>query len=291
MHYCSLENSDDDESSRHTLAHRKQRNVRTRSKTEQCIRASSLYTGLVQSGSERCTSSRRRRSIMNPSSSVTQRRPRSAQNKSSPPSTTPGQPRNDLADQDLPTRSYSSPRLRNVFLLCLAFRSVVALVGQKTFFQPDEFYQSLEPAHRMVWGTGYETWEWRDSFPGLVGGGHAEKHVLAWENDVELTTELDDDKQKTEGNWKTRIRNHILQSSELKQLLLGINPANNGSDDDRKRGPRPLNGLLRSWVWPLLFAIPYWALKVTGLDKVGSLLVSRYSRMPCAIAEELMSDL
>lgn len=215
---------------------------------------------------------------MNPSSSVTQRRPRSAQNKSSPSPTTSGQPRNDLADQDLPTRSYSSPRLRNVFLLCLAFRSVVGLVGQKTFFQPDEFYQSLEPAHRMVWGTGYETWEWRDSFPGLVEGGHAGKHVPARETDVDLTPGLDD-KQKTERNWKTRIRNHILQSSELKQLLLGINPANNGSDDDRKTGSRPLNGLLRSWVWPLLFAIPYWALKVTGLDKFGSLLVSRYLRI------------
>lgn len=29
-----------------------------------------------------------------------------------------------------------------------------------TFFQPDEFYQALEPAHFLVYGYGYITWEW-----------------------------------------------------------------------------------------------------------------------------------
>lgn len=31
----------------------------------------------------------------------------------------------------------------------------------RTFFQPDEYYQSLEPAHSIVFGYGYQTWEWR----------------------------------------------------------------------------------------------------------------------------------
>ena len=30
-----------------------------------------------------------------------------------------------------------------------------------TFFQPDEFFQALEPAHRLVFGYGHLTWEWR----------------------------------------------------------------------------------------------------------------------------------
>jgi phosphatidylinositol glycan class B len=47
------------------------------------------------------------------------------------------------------------------FLLALAFRSLTLLFPQ-TNFQPDEFYQVLEPAHRHVFGYGYLTWEWRD---------------------------------------------------------------------------------------------------------------------------------
>lgn len=29
-----------------------------------------------------------------------------------------------------------------------------------TFFQPDEYFQALEPAHNLVYGYGYTTWEW-----------------------------------------------------------------------------------------------------------------------------------
>jgi hypothetical protein len=35
----------------------------------------------------------------------------------------------------------------------------------RTFFQPDEYFQSLEPAHRMVFGFGHLTWEWVSSHP------------------------------------------------------------------------------------------------------------------------------
>lgn len=41
-------------------------------------------------------------------------------------------------------------RLANAFLI-------------RTFFQPDEFFQSLEPAHALVYGYGYLTWEWREA--------------------------------------------------------------------------------------------------------------------------------
>ena len=47
------------------------------------------------------------------------------------------------------------------FLLPLAFRSVTLLLPL-TFFQPDEFYQALEPAHQLVFGYGHLTWEWKD---------------------------------------------------------------------------------------------------------------------------------
>ena len=45
-----------------------------------------------------------------------------------------------------------------------------SLLLPKTFFSPDEFYQSLEPAHHLVFGYGHLTWEWRD-LPKSVGSG------------------------------------------------------------------------------------------------------------------------
>lgn len=48
----------------------------------------------------------------------------------------------------------------SVALLAIAFRVYNALATY-TFFQPDEFFQSLEVAHRMVFGYGKLTWEWQ----------------------------------------------------------------------------------------------------------------------------------
>lgn len=42
----------------------------------------------------------------------------------------------------------------------LAFRLVNALT-LNTFFQADEYWQALEPAHAFVFGYGYLTWEWQ----------------------------------------------------------------------------------------------------------------------------------
>lgn len=41
------------------------------------------------------------------------------------------------------------------------FRLLNSSITQ-TFFQPDEYWQSLEPAHETAFGYGYLTWEWRE---------------------------------------------------------------------------------------------------------------------------------
>ncbi|KAF9484713.1 glycosyltransferase family 22 protein [Pholiota conissans] len=43
--------------------------------------------------------------------------------------------------------------------LALSIRITIALLT-RTFFQPDEYFQSLEPAHHIVFGYGHLTWEW-----------------------------------------------------------------------------------------------------------------------------------
>ncbi|XP_059637560.1 mannosyltransferase APTG1 isoform X2 [Cornus florida] len=53
---------------------------------------------------------------------------------------------------------YSSSK--RVFLLCLGFRLVNALLVQ-TYFNPDEHWQALEVAHRITFGYGHLTWEWK----------------------------------------------------------------------------------------------------------------------------------
>jgi hypothetical protein len=59
---------------------------------------------------------------------------------------------------------------RNWILFCclLVFRIFNALYI-KTYFQPDEFWQSVEVANVMVYRFGYLTWEWRY---GLRSIGH-----------------------------------------------------------------------------------------------------------------------
>lgn len=53
------------------------------------------------------------------------------------------------------------------FLLAelLAFRILNAFLI-KTFFVPDEFWQGPEIAHRIVFGYGYLTWEWKEGLRG-----------------------------------------------------------------------------------------------------------------------------
>ncbi|KAI6022743.1 glycosyltransferase family 22 protein [Pisolithus marmoratus] len=44
-------------------------------------------------------------------------------------------------------------------LLSVCLRVAIALFT-RGFFQPDEYFQALEPAHRLVFGYGHLTWEW-----------------------------------------------------------------------------------------------------------------------------------
>jgi phosphatidylinositol glycan class B len=48
--------------------------------------------------------------------------------------------------------------------LAFAVRSSIALIT-RTFFQPDEYFQALEPAHFIVFGYGDLTWEWTSKPP------------------------------------------------------------------------------------------------------------------------------
>jgi GPI mannosyltransferase 3 len=56
----------------------------------------------------------------------------------------------------------------------LVLRFALALLVPSVFF-PDEIYQTLEPAHRLAFGTGVVTWEWREGirswvFPTFLAG-------------------------------------------------------------------------------------------------------------------------
>jgi len=48
----------------------------------------------------------------------------------------------------------------HVFLLFMLYRWLNGLLVW-TYFDPDEYWQSLEIAHKQVFGYGYTTWEWQ----------------------------------------------------------------------------------------------------------------------------------
>jgi hypothetical protein len=54
--------------------------------------------------------------------------------------------------------------MQSYTLLALAVRVLISLFT-RTYFQPDEYFQSLEPAHHLVFGYGHLTWEWMASQP------------------------------------------------------------------------------------------------------------------------------
>ena len=55
-------------------------------------------------------------------------------------------------------------RFKQILCISLAVRVLQALLTS-TFFQPDEFFQALEPAHHLVFEYGHLTWEWRYTRP------------------------------------------------------------------------------------------------------------------------------
>lgn len=56
------------------------------------------------------------------------------------------------------------PISRRCILFSIVFRVLVALFTQ-SYFQPDEYFQALEPAHKYVFGYGHLTWEWVNPEP------------------------------------------------------------------------------------------------------------------------------
>nr|XP_043629540.1 mannosyltransferase APTG1 isoform X2 [Erigeron canadensis] len=49
---------------------------------------------------------------------------------------------------------------KKILLICLVFRMINSLFVQ-TYFNPDEHWQALEVAHRVTFGYGHLTWEWK----------------------------------------------------------------------------------------------------------------------------------
>lgn len=49
---------------------------------------------------------------------------------------------------------------KRVLIVCLGLRMVNSLMVQ-TYFNPDEHWQALEVAHRIAFGYGHLTWEWK----------------------------------------------------------------------------------------------------------------------------------
>lgn len=56
---------------------------------------------------------------------------------------------------------------KRLLLVLISLRMLNALTI-KTFFQPDEYYQSLEPAWKSVFGYGELTWEWKEGIRGFL---------------------------------------------------------------------------------------------------------------------------
>ena len=54
--------------------------------------------------------------------------------------------------------------LTSTTLLPFAIRILIALCT-RTVFQPDEYFQALDPAHNIVFGYGHLTWEWLSPQP------------------------------------------------------------------------------------------------------------------------------
>ncbi|KAN0064538.1 glycosylphosphatidylinositol anchor biosynthesis [Thecaphora frezii] len=69
---------------------------------------------------------------------------------------------------------------RRLFALLLAFRLINALLT-RTYFQPDEHWQSQEVAHTIVFGYGFVTWEWFPS-SSLVEAQRNGYLSAAWHN-------------------------------------------------------------------------------------------------------------
>lgn len=55
----------------------------------------------------------------------------------------------------------------NLYVTLLVIRLLNSLT-LKTYFQADEYWQALEPAHKLVYGYGFLTWEWRQGLRSFI---------------------------------------------------------------------------------------------------------------------------
>jgi hypothetical protein len=72
------------------------------------------------------------------------------------------------------SRAQERLALAGLLVLAFALRAGAALLWPNVYW-PDEIFQSLEPAHRLLYGYGVVSWEWRLGarswlFPGLLAG-------------------------------------------------------------------------------------------------------------------------
>ncbi|PRP74835.1 hypothetical protein PROFUN_09535 [Planoprotostelium fungivorum] len=58
-------------------------------------------------------------------------------------------------------------KMKWLFLACLIFRWLNSIIV-RTAFNPDEYWQSLEVAHDMVFGYGWRTWEWSEGIRSYI---------------------------------------------------------------------------------------------------------------------------
>lgn len=71
-------------------------------------------------------------------------------------------------------RRSPSPSVYTIHLpagLVLPYLILIRIINAltiNTFFQADEYWQSLEPAHKLVYGYGYLTWEWREGLRSIL---------------------------------------------------------------------------------------------------------------------------
>lgn len=88
----------------------------------------------------------------------------------------------------------------------MAFHTLLACANN-TFFQPDEYWQSLEVAHVYVFGYGYKTWEWRwRNAPSLEG-------ITSWGELWRLSS----GSTSTPGRWRSALS--YLQSGPLRSAV------------------------------------------------------------------------
>ncbi|XP_021276661.1 GPI mannosyltransferase 3 isoform X2 [Herrania umbratica] len=66
----------------------------------------------------------------------------------------------NLSKEEEKQENKSPDSSKKVLAICLGFRMLNALLIQ-TYFNPDEHWQALEVAHRIAFGYGHLTWEWK----------------------------------------------------------------------------------------------------------------------------------